>query len=265
METNSITDYLQQIEDLIPALQMGLLPDGIGKVYHKFAESDTIEVTPSIMNSFQNPDPFNDAGDALYISSSSTDTTLIYLEGVEHGTGNIISEYITLTGQTAVPLTKVFRTIFRGFNANGVPLIGDVWVGTEAIPAAGVPNVLNAYCHIPASYGGKVANQTITSIFTIPTGFSGFVTNWYGNAPKGKDIELIAYARQPGGVFRYQEHLFNYQSSAQKQLPWLKFPAGADFKVEGITSQGTQNGIVTYDLVLVSNDFISKFRPLSWR
>lgn len=266
METNSITDYLQQIEDLVPALQLGLLPDGIGQVYHKFAESAAVTTVASIMSTNPNQDPFNTAGDALYLSSgSATDNQMIYLEGVLYSDGTINGEYLALTGQTAVPLSNVYKTILRAFNANGVELTADAYIGSEATPTNGVPADDNIYAHIPATYSGKTVNQTLLSTFTIPTGFTGFITNWYGTSTKGKDVELIAYARPVGGIFRYQERMFNYESSNQKQLPWLKFPAGTDFKVLAITSQGTVDGSCSYDIVLVSNDFISKFRPLAWR
>jgi len=266
METKSITDYVQSLEDIIPALQLGLLPDGIGQVYHKFAESDSIIVTPTIISTLQNQDPFNYDGDTLYISSSDdTDTQIMYIEGVEYGTGEIIGEYVALTGQTAKQLTNVFRTVFRGFNTNGTNLVGDVYVGSEQTPTAGVPATDNAYAHIPTEYNGKHVNQTLTSIFTIPKGFTGFVTNWYGTATKGKDVDMVAYARVAGGVFKYQERMFNFESSNQKILPWLRFPEGYDFKVEAITSQGTVDGSVSYDIVLLHNDYINKTRPLSFR
>lgn len=267
METNSITDYLQQIGDIIPAIQMGLFPDGtVGKVYHKFAESVTVSTTATILQSFTNQDPFNTNGDVQYISSSDdTDNISIYIEGVLHSDGTIAAETITTTGQTAVQLQNIYKTILRGYNANGTPLVGDVWIGTEANPVLGVPAVANQYAHIPAIYHEKQAQQTLTSIFTVPTGYTGFITNWYCTAGKGKDVEMVAYAKPQNGVFRYQEQIFAFESSVQKTLPWLRFTEGADMKIEAATSTGTIDSAVTYDLVLLKNDFIDKFRPLAWR
>ena len=266
METNSITDYLQSLHDLIPALQMGLLPDGIGQVYHKFAESALITTTTSILSTNQNQDPFNTAGDPLYLSSASaTDNQKIYIEGVILSTGEIAAEYKNLNGQTAVPLDNIYKTILRAYNANGVEFTADAYIGSETTPALGVPIWDNVYAHIPGIFQSKLANQTLSSTFTVPTGFTAYIVNWYGTATKGKDVELIAYARPVNGIFRYQERMFNFESSKQKQLPWLKFPTGTDFKVSALTTQGTVDGSCSYDIILVSNDFISKFRPLAWR
>lgn len=266
METNSITDYIQTLHDIVPAIQLGLFPDPtIGYIYHKFAESDNITTTQSIISSCPNQDPYNTAGDPLYISSASTSATqIIYLEGVDMDY-NLASETITLQGQTGVAISTTFRTIFKGYNINGTPLTGDVYIGTEAVPVGGIPDDSNMYANIPATYNGEQANQTLTSIFTIPANYTGFILRWYTTAQKGRDINLVAYARKIHGVFRYQDRMSVFESSIEKEMPWLRFPEKTDFKVEGITSTGTIPGVVTYDLVLLRNDFINEFRPLRWR
>jgi hypothetical protein len=265
METKSITDYVQSLHDIIPAVQMGLLPDGVGTVYHKFSESDHITTVPSIMSSSLNQDPFNYLGAQLYISSSSAlDTVSIYLEGVDMD-GRIAGESIITNGTAAIPLTTTFRTIFRGYNNNGIPLVGDIYVGSEQNPALGIPAINNTLSVITATYLLKSSNQTLTSVFTVPLGFTAFLTGWYGDAAKGKDITLVAYARQYGKIFRYQESMSNYQSSLYKPLPFMRFPEKTDFKVEASTEQGTQTGSCTYDILLLENDFLGKFRPLAWR
>jgi len=266
METKSISDYVQSLHDIIPAIQMGLLPPTVAQVYHKFAESNTITTTSSILSTCQNQDPFNTAGDDLYISSASAnDTQTVYLEGISHDTGEMIAEYVILQGQAGVPLSGVFRTVFRGYNTNGVSFDGDVYVGSEATPTGGIPAVDNQFAHLPAIFDGKVINQTLTSIFTIPINYVAFITNWYGTATKGKDVDMVAYSRFTGGVFTYKERMFNFESSGQKSLPWLRFSEGSDFKVEAITSQGTVDGSVSYDIILIHKDYIDKDRPLSWR
>lgn len=266
METNSITDYLQSIQDLIPALQIGLLPDGVGQVYHKFAESDHVGTEATIMSSNLNPDPFNTAGVALYLSSASdTDTQIVYIEGILHSDGTIAAEYKNLNGNNAVALDNVYKTILRAYNANGVEFTADAYIGSEPTPALGIPATNNTYGHIHATYQGKISNQTLSSTFTVPAGYTGFITNWYGTATKGKDVELIAYGRAPNAIFRYTERMFNFESSNQKHLPWLRFPQGTDFKVMAKTTQGTVDGSCSYDVVLLLNDFINKIRPLAWR
>ena len=265
METKSITDYIQTIQDIIPAIQMGLLPDTVGQVYHKFAESNSVTTTATLLSTVPNPDPFNTSGLQLYITSAGTDTQIIYIEGIDFTSGEMAAEYITLQGQTPVPLVNTYKTILRAYNTNGTYMTADAYIGSEPTPILGVPAVNNTYAHIPFEFDDKIVNQTLTSIFTIPTGYTGFVTNWYATATKGRDMETIAYARSTGSVFRYQERMFNFESSYQKALPWLRFPQGTDFKVEAKTSVGTIEGSCSYDIVLIHNDYINKERPLSWR
>jgi len=266
MSTRSITDWVQTLDDIIPALQMGLVPDSaIGQVYHKFSESNQITTQASILSSCENQDPFNTAGSQLYISSSdAADTQQIYLEGVDQNF-LMASELITLTGQTAKALTTNFRTIFRGWNNNGTVLAGDVYVGTEVTPTGGIPATDNQYAMIPSIYDDKQVNQILTSVFTVPDNYTGFITEWYTSAAKSKDIELTAYARLYQKIFKYEAHMSTFESSIQRELPFLKFPSKTDFKVEALTSSGSISASTSYTLILLHNNYINSAREVVWR
>lgn len=255
MRTNRITDYLQSINDIIPAIQLGLFPDQtIGQVYHSLAETNQAGTSPTILSNNTNQNPFNVNGESLYlVSDSETDTQIIYIEGILHSSGSIAAETKNLNGTTQVPLTNIYKTILRAYNANGVELSADAYIRSTN----------NIYAVISSTYNDKKVDATLHGIFTVPLNYTAYIVNWTTSAPKGRDVELIAYYRTPGSIFRYSETLSVYQSTVQKTLPWMKFEEKTDLKVEVISSTSIAN--VTFDTVLLRNDFIDKFKPLAFR
>ena len=265
MNTKNVTDYLQTLHDLIPAIQMGVVPPSTGITYNKFAGRLDIGTTQSIISTCHNENPFNTTGTQLYISSAdATANQVIFLEGVDQNY-EVKQVNIQLQGQTAIPLTTNFRTIWRGYNNDSTDLTGDAYVGSEATPTDGVPADENMYCNIISIINGKLVNQTLTSIFTIPKGYNGFVTSWYCSAPKSADIDFTAYIREKDKVFRYVERMALYQTSFKKDLPFIRIPEFADIKVMGATQNANYNGTTIYDLTLVSKDYLNKIRRLDFR
>jgi len=113
----------------------------------------------------------------LSVSSSSADDTAlgtgartVYLEGLDED-HNVISETITLNGQTAVTTTKSYLHINNCYVASagsGNSAAGTVYFGTGAV-TAGVPATV--YDVIQFDY-----NSRITGSYTIPAGYTGYVS-----------------------------------------------------------------------------------------
>jgi hypothetical protein len=253
--TKSITDYLQTLSDIIPAIQMGIVPPDIGIVYHKFAENDNIGSTQKIISTCENTDPFNSGAELFISSTDDADTQVVVLDGVNQDFVPV-QETITLQGTTPVALATRYRTIYRGYNANGVQFSGDVSV----VDAAD-----NEYANLPGTYDGKLVNQTLTSIFTVPVGYTGFVTEWQGMVDEGKSVDLIAYIRLFNGVWRYQDRMTLSNGTHKKGLPYSPFPEKSDLKVMARTAQTSTNASVSYTITLINNNYINKFRRLAWR
>lgn len=263
--TVAISDYLQSLRDIEAAIQFGIMPSEIGKVYHKFAGRVGINTSQVMISTCENENPFNTSGLQLYISSANiSDTQEIFLEGVDQDY-KVKSVSITLQGQTAVSIPIVFRTIWRGYNNNSTDLLDDVYVGSEATPINGVPAIDNQYAVINSLVNGKIVNQTLTSIFTVPDGYTGFVTRWDAVADRNDDIDFTAYGREQNKVFRYMERIQVFETSHQKELPYLKIPSKTDIKVLGASAKNNSNGSITYDLILLNNDYLQKMRRLNWR
>jgi len=124
----------------------------------------------------------------MKVSSSSTDDTsngtgarTVFLEGLD-ASYEEISETITLNGQTEVLTTQSFLHINNAYVAtagSGLSAAGDIYFGTGTV-TAGVPATV--YDLIKFDY-----NQRITGSYTIPVGFTGYLS------------QGLFSAGQPGG------------------------------------------------------------------
>lgn len=113
----------------------------------------------------------------LSVSSSSADDTssgtgarTVYLEGLD-ANHNVISETVTLSGQTAVTTTKSYLHINNCYVASagsGDSAAGTIYFGTGVV-TAGVPATV--YDVIQFDY-----NARITGSYTIPAGYTGYVS-----------------------------------------------------------------------------------------
>lgn len=116
---------------------------------------------------------------ALQLSVSSgnaNDTALgtgartVYLEGLD-ANHNVISEVVTLNGQTAVTTTKSYLHINNCYvlsAGSGNSAAGTIYFGTGTV-TAGVPATV--YDVIEFDY-----NSRITGSYTIPAGYTGYVS-----------------------------------------------------------------------------------------
>jgi hypothetical protein len=113
----------------------------------------------------------------LSVSSSSADDTAlgtgartVYLEGLD-ANHDVISETVTLSGQTAVTTTKSYLHINNCYVASagsGDSAAGTIYFGTGVV-TAGVPATV--YDVIQFDY-----NSRITGSYTIPAGYTGYVS-----------------------------------------------------------------------------------------
>jgi len=113
----------------------------------------------------------------LSVSSSSADDTsngtgarTVYLEGLD-ANHNVVSETVTLNGQTAVTTTKSYLHINNCYVATAGSLdsaAGTIYFGTGTV-TAGVPATV--YDVIQFNY-----NSRITGSFTVPAGYTAYLS-----------------------------------------------------------------------------------------
>lgn len=143
------------------------------------------------------------AADTMNVSSASADdkgtptagtgARTIRLVGVD-GSYNVITEDVTLNGQTAVATTSSFLRVYRAYVLTAGT--GGVNAGAITIEDDGGSTT---QCSIPAGYG-----QSEMAIYTIRAGYYGVITDFsFSSNVKGTDtlsVELTSVSE--GGVMR---------------------------------------------------------------
>ena len=114
-------------------------------------------------------------------TAAGTGARTVFVAGLD-ANYNEISEIVTLNGQTAVLTTQSFLHINNAYVAtagSGLSAAGDIYFG-DGVVTAGVPATV--YDLIKFDY-----NQRITGSYTIPAGYTGYVS------------QGLFSAGQPGG------------------------------------------------------------------
>lgn len=142
----------------------------------------------------------------LKISSSSTNDTsagtgarTVYIEGLD-GNYNVISETVTLNGQTAVNTVNSYlyvNSFYVTAVGSGGENAGNINAGTGVV-TAGVPAVL--YDIIAAGY-----NNRTTGHYCIPAGYTGYMTEGlFSSGQASGTTSVTGFLRQhgPDGIVR---------------------------------------------------------------
>jgi hypothetical protein len=259
MAERNLRQFSKNFTELQMLIAMGYIDPSIAKSVRKFAQATLSNNELTFIGSFENNDPFLDVPQRLYISSTSGDDTApILIKGVD-GDFNSIEETVTLTGQIAVQTDNTYRAIWRMYNTDSGDLIGTVSAGTEVIPTGGLPAGTNTYCNIPLIFGNSVsANQSLSGLFVVPTGWTGFLVSATMSATKGKDIEAVNFARTENSTFKYFANISVFEATFQQSFNFEKIPEKSDFKPMAFSGTG---GIVTlsYEIMLVNNNYLDRF------
>jgi len=195
----------------------------------------------------------------MKVSSSSVDDTAngtgartVFVAGLD-ANYNEISEIVTLNGQTAVLTTQSFLHINNAYVAtagSGLSAAGDIYFG-EGTVTAGVPATV--YDLIKFDY-----NQRITGSYTIPAGYTGYVS------------QGLFSAGQPGGSAQVSGRLLTIGTDGIRRAAAITTVNNgtADYTFEypimipekttlEATAQGSSNNneaSAMFVLVLIKND-----------
>lgn len=156
-------------------------PDG-GTIFHPTSES-ILKVSSSSAND----------------TSAGTGARTVFIEGLD-GDYNVVSETVTLNGQTEVNTTNSYLYVNQLYVVtvgSGGANAGDINVGTGTV-TSGVPAVL--YDLIAAGY-----NQRTTAHYCVPAGYTGYmVTGVITSGQASGSTSITAYLKQhgPDGILR---------------------------------------------------------------
>lgn len=174
------------------------------------------------------------ADTTLYLSSSdNADTVEITVVGCDDSFVQI-TQTKDLTGQTQVALDTDLMRVWRAYNSDSTDLAGDIYIAESDTLTGGVPDTASK---IKAKIDA-FAQQTLMTHYTIPDGYTGFLTN-INCAISGRgvttNLELYLAVREEGGVFRDRLHFSVAErgsSFINYEVPcWQQFPEHTDLKL----------------------------------
>jgi hypothetical protein len=196
----------------------------------------------------------------MKISSSSTDDTsagtgarTIAIFGLD-ANYNEISESVLLDGQTAVNTGYSYLRISRMYvttAGSGATAVGVIYAGTGAV-TAGVP--ANVFSTIAIG-----ANQTLQSFWTVPAGYTLYLTGLFytsGNTTANTYSNFALFQRPYGGVFRQQSSsrtAGNGNFVIDFHTP-LVFAEKTDLEVQATASAGTSSVSAEFEGIYIKND-----------
>jgi len=181
--------------------------------------------------------PYPTAGTAA-ITDNSTDTgAVVVVEGLD-ADYNLTSTSIPVGSPSPVVFSRVFRAYMQStVNADDV----DITIG--------------------ASLAARIlagAGQTQMSVYTIPSGFTGYLVKIHGSSDRNQgttatQFKLRARELNDGGVFRIQG---TYGTAGGDQFDYeypvpLRFPAKTDIRIDATATQATKVSAI-FDIILVA-------------
>lgn len=135
-------------------------------------------------------------------STNNGDTQDIEIQGLD-ADYNLVTQTVTLTGQTRKALTTSLIRVFRAKNVGSTDLAGHVIIYENDTTAddPGVPDDSNLIRAVVQPEN----NQTEMCVFTIPAGKTGYLRSWYAStagASKNTEYIMRMKARPFGQVFQ---------------------------------------------------------------
>jgi hypothetical protein len=187
-------------------------------------------------------------------SSSASDTQDINVQGLDSN-WDLVSQTVTLTGQTRKALTTPLIRIFRMYNDNGTPLVGTVYCYVNTTISGGVPTTpgpIRAIIDISEE-------QTLMALYTIPNGKTGFLVS----GDIGLYSKLAGYShghfaiRKFGKVFRTQRTFgLSTTGTTSRQFDFripLPIPAKTDIRVRADSSANDMGIFAAFQIILVDD------------
>lgn len=178
------------------------------------------------------------AGTVTVVSTSSSDTTQIVVEGLDTDY-NFVEETFTLTGTTPTAAgTVTFARVNRAYMVSATN-VGKIQVKRNT----------TVVTEIGAEFG-----QTLQCFYTVPANKTAYLLNLSASASKNQVVDLFLFQRPLGGAFRVQCTMSLNQGNEQLDYPVpLKFTEKTDIDLR---TRGSANATISaeFTLVLVDNE-----------
>jgi len=162
---------------------------------------------------------------------------------------NEVVDTLTLNGTTPVVSTVEFRRVFRAYvlHAGDLSPTGGVNAGTLTIASqvSGTPTMAQI---LPNN------GQTLMAIYTVPNGYTGYITNADANVGSGKDATVRLKSRTFGAnkpFLNKATRLLFENSFTRVYNVYRPIPAKTDIIMTAFTSTGTVGVSASFEIILV--------------
>lgn len=184
-------------------------------------------------------------------SPSGTGAHIVLVEGLDQNY-NPISEYITLTGQTAVNTTKSYLRVTgitvtdRGVNGGNV---GTIYVGTGTV-TSGVPAVIHEV--VPPGF-----NKEASGVYTVPAGYTAYlrVGGLSGQDNGAGYMTGRLVVSNQGSPFVTSAVTVFTTGQVNYDFPYpVAIPEKSDIEARAVSSSGTNTVSSYFGMILIKND-----------
>jgi len=192
------------------------------------------------------------------VSSNAGDTQDIEVQGLDTNF-DLVTQTITLNGQTRVALTTDLIRVFRLKNVGSTDIAGNVYCYVDSSITSGVPDD-STKIRAMINDGN---NQTLMAVYTIPNGKTGYMGSFYASVagPKKSSNYIIKLkARPTGEVFQLKNvnaisdtgnsHMQHFYNQPEVFAAKTDIIITAEITASGITAAAVSAG---FDIILVDN------------
>lgn len=166
-----------------------------------------------------------------------------------------LNETITLTGNTLVVTTGVFLGVneLRVLTAGtGRSNAGDLYVADDSDTwAAGVPDTAaKVLLKVPIGYG-----QSQTGMYTVPAGFTAYITGLHVNSAPGKTVTFRLVANDLANVSEVVEleGIVPAEGGYERALPYIEIAEKTTIRLQAKVSATTAPVSGGFEIILIDN------------
>jgi hypothetical protein len=180
-------------------------------------------------------------------SVSETGARTVTVEGLD-ANYNQISETLTVGGSAgSVEFFRVFRAFVSTSGSSGTNE-GNISIAQGATTLAQIRTVGS-----PTSTG---LGQTFMSIYTVPSGYTGYIFQWSVSTAKADgDIFLVKKGHNDNGTWRSQDVIHADKNGIERNYKFpLKIEEKSDIEVRAVSATNNMKCAATFCILLVQND-----------
>lgn len=266
MNTKNLNQFVDDFRELERKIECGYIPDNVAYKLDIFARAELPSGSNvGLLSSFNNLSPFLDIPTNLYLASdNAADTFEVLIDYIDQNRDrkNIT---VNLTGTTPINLNTLFNSdgelfdaycIFRVFNNSNIDQVGTRVVITNNV--SGVPVDDSEVFNEMIVTSSLPANISLSSFFSIPNGYTGFITKAYITADKNSDVKGALFIRPENQVFKFIKALETFQQQSISLDMFDRVKEKTDLKPVGVAPTGGGLTYVDYTIIVINNDYLNK-------